>query len=168
MRRLMERRVRISPALVVALIALFVALSAAAVATTTRLITGATIRDNSVTGADVRDKSLSAADFRGSPRGPAGAAGPAGTIGTHGPKGDPGAVGKRASPASRARREPTEPRDGVPLDEARPDQPAVRGRGGCGHFARVAAAWQLRAHRPSRGGELRQQRVRPLRHRGSG
>jgi Collagen triple helix repeat (20 copies) len=92
MRRLISPRLRVSPALVVAVIALFVALSGAAVATTTTLVSGAHIKNNSITGTDVKDKSLRPADFRGSVRGPAGEAGPPGP---QGPKGDPGPRGEK-------------------------------------------------------------------------
>jgi hypothetical protein len=105
MRRLIARRVRVSPAFVVALIALFVALSGAAVATTTAMISGAGIKDNSITGSDVKnssittddvkDKSLTPADFRGSVRGPAGEPGPAGAQGPKGETGAPGAPGAK-------------------------------------------------------------------------
>jgi hypothetical protein len=96
--------VHISPAFVVALVALFVAMSGAAVATTTAMISGAGIKDNTITGsdvknssittADVKDKSLTPADFRGSVRGPAGEPGPAGA---QGPKGATGATGARGA-----------------------------------------------------------------------
>ena len=65
MRHLIERRARVSPAFVVAVIALFVALSGAAVATTTGMISGLSIKNSSITGADVKDKSLTR---RGLPR----------------------------------------------------------------------------------------------------
>ena len=108
MRRLIARRVRVTPAFVVALIALFVALSGAAVATTTAMISGAGIKDNSITGSDVRnssittadvkDKSLTPADFSGSVRWPAGEPGPAGA---QGPKGDTGAPGAKGEQGER-------------------------------------------------------------------
>jgi hypothetical protein len=96
MRTLLTRRMPLSPALVIAVIALFVALSGAAVATTKAMISGASIKNGSITGVDVRDNSLTPADFRGSVRGPAGQAGPAGAAGSpgaQGPKGDAGARG---------------------------------------------------------------------------
>lgn len=50
----------------VAMLALFVALSGTAVATTSALVTGAQIKNSSITGADVKNKSLGPADFKGS------------------------------------------------------------------------------------------------------
>jgi hypothetical protein len=88
--------------MVVAMIALFVALSGTAVATTSALITGAQIKNNSISGVDIKNKSLTPTDFRGSVRGPAGPAGatgatgpagPIGATGTTGPAGPPGAQG---------------------------------------------------------------------------
>jgi hypothetical protein len=55
------RRLLPSPAMVVAVTALFVALSGSAYAI---VITGASIRNNSVTGADIRNKSLHGRDVR--------------------------------------------------------------------------------------------------------
>jgi hypothetical protein len=55
------RRLLPSPAMVVAVTALFVALSGSAYAI---VITGASIRNNSVTGADIRNKSLHGRDAR--------------------------------------------------------------------------------------------------------
>lgn len=54
---------RQSPAMVVAMVALFVALTGTAVATTSALVTGAQIKNNSITGLDVKNKSLTARDF---------------------------------------------------------------------------------------------------------
>jgi hypothetical protein len=84
---------RLSPALAIAMVALFVALSGTAVATTSALITGKQIKNSSITGADVKNKSLTSRDFRGSirgARGPAGPAGPAGAQGAQGPAGPEG------------------------------------------------------------------------------
>ena len=78
------------------MIALFVALSGTAVATTSALITGAQIKNSSITGIDVKNRSLTPVDFRGSvrgARGPAGPAGPAGSAGPAGPQGAQGAQG---------------------------------------------------------------------------
>jgi hypothetical protein len=91
-----------SPAMIVALIALFAALTGSAVAGA--LITGAQIQNASVTGLDVRratltglhvkDHTLTPADFKGQlPAGPRGPAGPAGEQGVPGAKGDPGLPG---------------------------------------------------------------------------
>jgi hypothetical protein len=79
--------------LIVAMIALFVALTGTAVATTSALITGKQIANNSITGADVKNKSLTGKDFKGSVRGARGAAGPAGPAGPQGAQGAQGAQG---------------------------------------------------------------------------
>jgi hypothetical protein len=93
LRKLLVRFVRQSPPMIVAMIALFVALSGTAVATTSALITGNQIKNNSITGIDVKNKSLTAKDFRGSVRGARGPAGPTGPAGPAGPKGDTGPPG---------------------------------------------------------------------------
>lgn len=83
--------------MIVAMLALFVALSGTAVATTSAVITGRQIANNSITGVDVKNKSLSPADFSGSVRGAPGAEGAPGSPGqpgTHGPKGDKGDKGE--------------------------------------------------------------------------
>ena len=88
--------IRVSPAMVVAMLALFVALTGTAVATTSALITGIQVKNNSLTGADVKNKSLRPIDFRGSVRGPRGlrgVAGPQGAAGTQGVQGIQGAPG---------------------------------------------------------------------------
>jgi hypothetical protein len=90
------RRFWPSPAMVIAVIALFVALTGTAVATTSALITGKQIKNSSITGADVKNRSLTPRDFRGSVRGPRGfrgPAGPQGAQGIQGPKGDKGDTG---------------------------------------------------------------------------
>ena len=88
--------------MIVAMLALFVALTGTAVATTSALITGAQIKNSSITGADVKNRSLRPIDFRGSVRGPrglpglpgaTGAAGAAGAAGAKGDKGDTGEAG---------------------------------------------------------------------------
>ena len=92
----MKRRIRlsrISPAMVVALLALFVALSGRALATSAALITGADVKNNSLTGLDVRNKSLTPKDFRGSVRGPRGLPGAPGQPGVKGDRGDQGVPG---------------------------------------------------------------------------
>lgn len=103
MKKVLARLVRQSPAMIVAMLALFVALTGTAVATTSALlITGKQIKDGSITGLDIKNKSLGVADLaskargaRGArglagPPGPAGAAGAAGAQGLQGPQG-PGA-----------------------------------------------------------------------------
>ena len=80
--------------MIVAMLALFVALTGTAVAATSGLIiTGKQIRNSSITGLDVKNKSLTPKDFKGSVRGPAGPQGPAGRQGPQGPQGVPGAAG---------------------------------------------------------------------------
>ena len=97
--------------MVVATIALLVALSGTALATTSALISGQQIKNNSVagvdvrnsslTGADVRNKSLTAADFRGAVRGARGASGAPGPVGAQGPKGDKGDDGDEGEQGER-------------------------------------------------------------------
>jgi hypothetical protein len=86
---------RPSPAIVVALLALFVSLTGTAVATTSALITGRQVADGSLTGRDVKNKSLTPADFRGSVRGPAGPPGLPGAQGAQGVQGPQGAKGDK-------------------------------------------------------------------------
>lgn len=93
MKRLLTRFMRQSPAMVVAMVALFAALSGTAVATTSALITGNQIKNNSITGADVKNKSLTPRDFRGSVRGPRGLRGLTGATGATGAPGATGATG---------------------------------------------------------------------------
>jgi hypothetical protein len=76
--------------MVVAMLALFVALTGTAVATTSALITGKQIKNGSITGLDVRNRSLTPIDFRGSVRGPLGLTGPKGDKGDKGETGAPG------------------------------------------------------------------------------
>lgn len=64
MSRLTRLPRRLSPAMVVALIALFVALGGTATAARV-LLTGADIKDNSLTGADVKNGSLTPRDLSG-------------------------------------------------------------------------------------------------------
>ena len=75
------------PALVVAMIALFVAFSGTSYA-------AVKIARNSITSIHVKDRSLLAKDFKSGqiPRGPAGPAGPAGAAGPAGPTGPAGAA----------------------------------------------------------------------------
>lgn len=84
---------RQSPAIVIAMLALFVALTGTAVATTSALVTGTQIKNDSITGADVRNKSLTPRDFRGSVRGPRGLTGSAGPSGPQGLTGAQGSQG---------------------------------------------------------------------------
>ena len=79
------RMPRVSPALVVAVVALVAATAAPALSL--KLITGGQIKDKSITGRDVKNHSLRPVDFRGSVRGPAGPAGAPGPQGPAGPAG---------------------------------------------------------------------------------
>lgn len=93
MKKVLARLVRQSPAMVIAMLALFVALTGTAVATTSALITGRQIKNSSITGADVKNKSLTPKDFKGSVRGARGPTGPQGAQGPQGLKGDKGDPG---------------------------------------------------------------------------
>jgi hypothetical protein len=93
LKKLLARLVRQSPTMVVAMLALFVALTGTAVATTSAVITGKQIKNNSITGADVKNKSLTPRDFRGSVRGPRGPQGRPGATGATGAAGAQGAQG---------------------------------------------------------------------------
>ena len=95
MKKLLARFVRQSPATVVAMLALFVALGGTAIAAGNAVITGKQIKNNSITGADVKNKSLTPKDFKGSVRGARGPAGPTGATGATGPQ---GAVGPPGAP----------------------------------------------------------------------
>ena len=98
MKKLLFRFVRVSPAMVVAMAALFVALTGTAVATTSALITGNQIKNSSITGADVKNKSLKPIDFSGSVRGPQGLRGLTGATGASGPQGPQGTQGIQGPP----------------------------------------------------------------------
>jgi hypothetical protein len=84
--------------MIVAMIALFVAMTGTAVATSSALIGGAQIRNNSITGADIKNKSLRPIDFRGSVRGVRGLRGLAGPPGPAGAAGAQGAQGAQGPP----------------------------------------------------------------------
>lgn len=83
-------RRRLSPSMIVALLALFVAMTGTATATTAALITGKQIANGSITGADIRNASIGKNKLVGTFRGPAGPPGPAGSIGPAGPAGPAG------------------------------------------------------------------------------
>jgi hypothetical protein len=83
--------------MIVAMLALFVALTGTAVATTSALITGKQIKNSSITGADVKNKSLTSKDFKGSLRGPRGLRGLTGATGATGATGPPGAPNPNAA-----------------------------------------------------------------------
>lgn len=99
-----HRTLRVSPALAVAVLALFVALGSGAYAASTlpkNSVGAAQLRNGSVTSRKVKDHSLLATDFAPGqlqagaqgPQGPQGPAGPKGDTGPQGPKGDAGAPG---------------------------------------------------------------------------
>lgn len=120
---------RPSPALVIAMIALFCAVGGVSYAA--GQITGNQIRNNSVTGRDIRNNSLGSEDIRnqtlrggdiadGTIRardlgrgvltsGPAGPAGPAGPVGAQGPQGPPGATGATGAAGANGATGPTGP-----------------------------------------------------------
>jgi hypothetical protein len=99
------RRLRPSPSMVVAGIALLLASAGSAAAGV--LVTGGQVRDESLTGADVRDGSLTEADLAvqartaASRRGPRGKRGPRGSTVPRGPAGPAGLAGP-AGPAGPA------------------------------------------------------------------
>jgi hypothetical protein len=88
------------PAVVVAMLALFVALTGTAVATTSALITGKNIKNGSITGLDIKNKSVTAADIKGQLRGPRGLQGLPGAAGAKGDKGDKGEKGDKGDTGS--------------------------------------------------------------------
>jgi len=93
------KRLRPSPAMIIAIAALVVAGAGAGSAATT-LLTGAQIKDGSLTGKDVKDKSLTTKDFKGSVAGARGPAGPAGSAGATGPTGPAGVAGAAGAPGA--------------------------------------------------------------------
>ena len=105
---------RPSPAMVVALCALFVAMGGTGYAAATgaidsrevknNTIRGKDVRNGSLEGRDVKNRSLTPIDFKGSVRGrtgPAGATGAVGPRGATGAVGPTGGAGRRAIPAQR-------------------------------------------------------------------
>lgn len=76
----MKRLRRPSPALVLSVIAVFVAFTGGAVAA--GKISGKQIKDGSLTGKDIKNDSLTGSDIKGNVRGPEGPRGPAGPAGT--------------------------------------------------------------------------------------
>jgi hypothetical protein len=92
---------RVSPAMIVAMLALLVALTGTSVAATSALITGKNIKNGSITGMDVKNKSIGVADLARKARGAPGARGPSGPAGPQGPagaRGDTGAAGAKGDP----------------------------------------------------------------------
>lgn len=110
--RLLAPLARQSPAMVVAMLALFVALTGTAVATTSAVITGKQITDGSITGADVKNRSLTQRDFRGSLRGLRGLTGPAGQPGPQGPAGPQGSPGPQGPAGPQGDKGETGPSNG--------------------------------------------------------
>lgn len=98
MKRMLARLLRVSPAMVVAVIALFVALTGTAVATTSVLITGKQIKNGSITGLDIKNKSVTARDIKGQLRGVRGLSGTPGAKGDKGDRGDKGDAGAKGDP----------------------------------------------------------------------
>jgi hypothetical protein len=107
------RRLKASPALVVASLALLVSLTGTSVAAISQLGPGTVgtpqLKNNAVTSKKVKNKTLTRADFKSGallrgPRGLRGAAGPAGSAGPTGPAGPAGAAGAAglAGPAGAA------------------------------------------------------------------
>jgi hypothetical protein len=92
-KKVLARLVRVSPAMIVAMLALFVALTGTAVATTSVLITGKQIKNGSITGLDIKNKSVTSKDIKGQLRGARGLRGLTGATGAKGDKGDAGAPG---------------------------------------------------------------------------
>ena len=90
---------RFTPALIVAMIALAVALSGTAIAGTTKLITGSQIKNGTIKLADINSsakmalKGQAGAVGAQGPQGAQGSQGPAGPQGAPGAKGDTGATG---------------------------------------------------------------------------
>jgi len=92
---------RFTPALIVAMISLAVALSGTAVAGTAKLITGSQIANGTITLADIHSSAKSAlkgqrgATGAQGPVGAPGAQGPVGPLGAQGPVGPQGAIGAK-------------------------------------------------------------------------
>lgn len=106
----------LSPSMVVALIALFVALSGTAVAAK-GLITSAQIQNGTIQGIDVKDRSLTPKDFSGSVRGAQGTPGTAGPPGQPGAQGAPGTAGAPGQQGAQ----------GPPGTDGAPGQPGAKG-----------------------------------------
>ena len=94
---------RFSPAMIVAMIALAVALSGTAVAGTAKLITGSQIANGAIKLAHLNPSAKTALKGQRGAQGPAGTHGPAGEQGVTGAKGDPGPKG---ATCDRAKGEP--------------------------------------------------------------
>jgi Collagen triple helix repeat (20 copies) len=101
---LFQRISRPSPAIVLSIVAVVLAMSGSAFAART-LITGKDVKDGSLTGADVKNGSLSLADIGKSSRdrltgakGDKGATGPQGAAGAQGATGPQGAAGPQGPP----------------------------------------------------------------------
>ncbi len=100
---------RFTPAMIVAMIALAVALSGTAVAGTTKLITGSQIANGTIKLVDIHSsaktalKGQSGATGAQGPMGSQGAQGPVGPQGATGAKGDAGAVGASGAKGEGAR-----------------------------------------------------------------
>jgi hypothetical protein len=111
----------------VAMLALFVALTGTAVATTSALITGKQIKNGSITGLDIKNKSVTGTDIKGRLRGATGARGPQGAAGPHGPQGPHGAQGIQG-PAGQALAFARVMSDGTLMPTDPPGNPAFAGQ----------------------------------------
>jgi hypothetical protein len=85
LKRLLAPFARLSPSVVVAMLALFIAMGGTASAAVSALITGKQIKNSSITGKDVKDLSLTKKDFKGRVAGPRGPRGFRGADGGPGP-----------------------------------------------------------------------------------
>jgi hypothetical protein len=126
-RKVFARLGRVSPAMVVAMLALFVALTGTAVATTSALITGKQIKNGSITGLDIKNKSVTGTDIKGRLRGATGARGPQGAAGPQGPQGPHGAQGIQG-PAGQALAFARVMSDGTLMPTDPPGNPAFAGQ----------------------------------------
>jgi hypothetical protein len=126
-RKVVARLGRVSPAMVVAMLALFVALTGTAVATTSALITGKQIKNGSITGLDIKNKSVTGTDIKGRLRGATGARGPQGAAGPQGPQGPHGAQGIQG-PAGQALAFARVISDGTLMPTDPPGNPAFAGQ----------------------------------------
>jgi hypothetical protein len=97
---------RLSPAMVVAVVALCSALGGSA--TAALVVTGSTVKDGSLTGKDVRNRSLGTRDLSANAVGALrGQQGPAGPPGLQGLKGDPGPKGDQGTKGDTGPRGPS-------------------------------------------------------------
>jgi hypothetical protein len=91
-------RKRLSPASVIALIALFVALTGTATAGTAMIISSKNIKDGTIQTVDISKKAKKALKGNTGPQGPVGATGAQGPQGAVGPQGPQGQQGQQGNP----------------------------------------------------------------------